>query len=196
MRRGENELAPRVVMAANPETGEMLWHNEISIETLLPLVVSDDALLYQTSEHLVCLDAKSGEERWRTAHPARLAAPGNRMWLWASPTLTAHDDIVYVADFRKLSAFSIDDGNALWECSSTSGFNSPPDIFVINDLLWRGYTRNRGSADFGEGLNARTGEAREDYRHGEGVGLPHTGPSSLLSAKSDQPVHPVQPIGS
>ena len=34
----------------------------------------------------------------------------------------------------------------------------PTDIFVIDDLLWRGYTRSRGSADFGEGLNARTGE--------------------------------------
>jgi len=161
MRRGENQSARRAVMAANPETGEILWHNEISIETLLPLVVSNDALLYQTSEHLVCLSAKSGGERWKTSHPVSLAAPRNSMWLWASPTLTAHDGIVYVADFRALSAFSIDDGEALWECSSAPGFTSPPDVFVINDLLWRGYTRNRGSADFGEGLNARTGKVEK-----------------------------------
>ncbi|NQU23113.1 MAG: PQQ-binding-like beta-propeller repeat protein, partial [Candidatus Nealsonbacteria bacterium] len=161
MRRGENQTARRVVMAANPETAEMLWRKEISIETLLPLVVSDDALLYQTSEHLVCLSAKSGEQRWKTAHPASLAAPGNRQWLWASPTLTAHDRIVYVADFRTLSAFSIDDGKPLWECSSAPGFTSPPDVFVIDDLLWRGYTRNRGSADFGEGLNASTGRVEK-----------------------------------
>jgi len=158
MHRGENESSRRVVLAANPETGETLWRKRVSIETLLPLVVSNGALLYQTDEHLVCLNAKSGDERWRTAHPAHLAAPGNRTWLWASPVLTAHDGIVYVADFRNLSAFSIDDGKALWECSSTAGFNSPPVVFVINDLVWRGYTRSRGSADFGQGLNARTGE--------------------------------------
>ena len=161
MRRGEDKSARRVVMAANPETGEMLWRKEISIETLLPLVVSNDAVLYQTSEHLVCLNAKSGDQRWRTAHPVRLAAPQSGTWLWASPTLTAHDGIVYVADFQALSAFSIDQGEALWECSSASGFNSPPDVFVINDRLWRGYTRSRGSADFGEGLNARTGEVEK-----------------------------------
>ena len=158
MHRGENESARRVVMAANPETGETLWRKRVSIETLLPLVVSNDALLYQTSDQLVCLNAKSGEERWRKAHPTHLAAPGNRTWLWASAVLTAHDGIVYVADFRRLSAFSIDDGKALWECSSTAGFNSPPVVFVIDDLVWRGYTRSRGSADFGQGLNARTGQ--------------------------------------
>ena len=161
MRRGENQSAQRVVMAANPETGEMLWRKEVSLETLLPLVVSNESLLYQTDAHLVCLDAASGEQRWKTAHPASLAAAGNRAWLWASPTLTAHDGIVYVADFRKMSAFSIDDGEALWECSSASGFTTPPDVFVINDLLWRGYTSNRGSADFGEGRNAKTGEVEK-----------------------------------
>jgi len=157
--RGENESARRAVMAADPETGEVLWRKEVSIETLLPLVVSNDALLYQTNEHLACLNTKTGEERWRKAHRAHLAAPGNRTWLWASPVLTAHDGIVYVADFRNLSAFSIDDGKALWERSSTAGFNSPPVVFVINNLVWRGYTRGRGSADFGQGLNAKTGEA-------------------------------------
>ena len=64
-------------------------------------------------------------------------------------------------DFLKLTAFSLSHGKALWECSSTQGFNTPPDIFVINDLVWRGYTKARGSADFGEGLNAKTGEIEQ-----------------------------------
>jgi outer membrane protein assembly factor BamB len=158
MRRTENQIGQRFITAADSDTGGMFWRKEVSPQTLLPLVLSSDALLYQTDEDLVCLNAESGEQRWKVTHPASLAARGSRSWLWASPTLTAHDGIVYVADFRKLSAFSIDDGSALWECSSTSGFNSPPDIFVIDGLLWRGYTRKRGNADFGEGLNARTGK--------------------------------------
>ena len=160
-RRGGGGPARRAVMAANRKSGDVLWRKDVSIETLLPLVVSGDSLLYQTNEHLVCLNLKSGDEKWRIPHPCHLVRPGNSAWLWASPTLVAHDGIVYVADFRRLSAFSIDDGKILWNCSSTAGFCSPPDIFVINDLLWRGYTRSRGSADFGEGLDARTGKLKK-----------------------------------
>ncbi|MBL7189335.1 MAG: PQQ-binding-like beta-propeller repeat protein [Phycisphaerae bacterium] len=151
------ESARRSIMAADVETGGILWRKETSKEMLLPLVVSGDALLYQTSKHLVCLKLTSGDEKWRIAHPVHLANPKNRMWQWASPTLTAHNGIVYVADFRSLSAISVDNGKALWECSSRQGFCSPPDIFVIDELLWRGYTPQRGRADFGEGLDARTG---------------------------------------
>ena len=40
MRRGETDPpARRIVMAADPETGEMLWRKDVSIDTLLPLVV-------------------------------------------------------------------------------------------------------------------------------------------------------------
>jgi len=152
------ESARRSIVAADVETGGILWRKEISNETLLPLAVSGDALLYQTSKHLVCLKLTSGDEKWRIAHPVHLANPKNRMWQWASPTLTAHNGIVYVADFRSLSAISVDNGKALWECSSREGFCSPPDIFVINGMLWRGYTPRRGRADFGEGLDARTGK--------------------------------------
>ncbi|MHC4352041.1 MAG: outer membrane protein assembly factor BamB family protein, partial [Planctomycetota bacterium] len=152
------ESAHRSIMAADAKTGDIIWHEQVSNETLLPLAVSGNALLYQTNEHLVCLNLASGDETWRIAHPIYLAKPRNRMWQWASPTLTAHNGIVYVADFRSLSAISVDNGKALWECSSRQGFCSPPDIFVINDLLWRGYTPQRGRADFGEGLDARTGK--------------------------------------
>ncbi len=152
------ESARRSIIAANVETGDDIWRKEISTETLLPLVVSGDDLLYQTNEHLVCLKLTSGDEKWRISHPVHLAKPKSRIWQWASPTLTAHDGIVYVADFRSLSAISVNDGKALWKCSSREGFCSPPDIFVINEMLWRGYTPQRGRADFGEGLDARTGK--------------------------------------
>ena len=162
-RRGRGESARRVIMAANPKTGDTLWRKEVSIQTLLPLVVSGDSVLYQTNGHLVCLKLKSGDKKWSIPHPCHVARPGDRAWQWASPTLVAHNGIVYVADFRRLSAFSIDDGKALWNCSSAPGFCSPPDIFVINDLVWRGYTGSRGRADFGQGLDARTGKLKKTF---------------------------------
>jgi outer membrane protein assembly factor BamB len=158
MRPGDKASSTRSIVVADMETGDVLWRKEVSKATLLPLVVSGDALLYQTDTHLVCLELASGDETWSLGHPVHLAKPKNRLWEWASPTLTAHEGIVYVADFRSLSAISVDNGKSLWTASSRQGFCSPPDIFVNKGLVWRGYTPQRGNADFGEGLDAKTGE--------------------------------------
>jgi outer membrane protein assembly factor BamB len=158
-RHREIESARREILASNPDTGAILWRKKLGIDALIPMVASNGALLYQTNKQLVCLELKSGNEQWRKEHPVHFGdtKKNKKLWQWVSPTLTAHEDIVYVADFRRLSAVSINDGEVFWSNTSARGFNSPPDIFVINDLLWRGYTRTRGAADFGEGLNAKTG---------------------------------------
>jgi outer membrane protein assembly factor BamB len=158
-KRGEIKSARREVLAANLSTGAILWRKELDIDALIPIVVSNGTLLYQTNKQLVCLELKSGNERWRKKHPVHFGdiKRNKRLWQWASPTLTAHEDVVYVADFRTLSAVSINDGEVIWSNTSAQGFCSPPDIFVINGLLWRGYTHTRGAADFSEGLNAKTG---------------------------------------
>jgi outer membrane protein assembly factor BamB len=160
-RRGQAQPASRVILAADRKTGDILWRKEVSVETLLPLAVSGDSLLYQTDANLVCLKLKSGDKKWSIPHPCKLVRPGGRTWQWAAPTLVTHKGVAYLADFRKLTAFSIDNGKELWNSSSKAGFCSPPDIFIINDLLWRGYTQSRQNADFGEGLDAKTGKLKK-----------------------------------
>ncbi len=149
--------AQRVVVAAHPDTGTILWKKEVDETALYPMAVSEGTLLYQTTSQLVCLDAKTSKERWRLDHPANLAG-GRRWWLWNSPTLTACDGIAYVADSKKLTAFAIDKGELLWQTKSAHGFQSPADIFVVNNLVWHGNTGSRGQADFQEGLNPKTGK--------------------------------------
>ena len=157
-RRGEAQPADRTILVADLKTGEAIWRKKVSVETLIPLVVAGERLLCQTDKNLVCLELKSGSETWSIDHPCKLTRPGGKAWQWAAPTLVTHGGIVYVADFRKLTAFSIKDGKSLWSSSASAGFCSPPDIFVINGLVWRGYTRARGAADFGQGLDAETGK--------------------------------------
>ncbi|MAG93647.1 MAG: hypothetical protein CMJ48_07850 [Planctomycetaceae bacterium] len=157
IRRNAPEDARRTIIAAEADSGAILWRKNVSTKALIPLVVSGDALLYQTNEHLVCLALGSGDERWRIDHPVNLGN-GKRNASWAAPTLTSQKDIAYVADFRSLSAVSVADGKVLWRSSSREGFASPPDVFVINGLMWRGYTGQREGTDFGEGLNAITGK--------------------------------------
>jgi len=153
-----NQSGTRSITTADPETGAVLWKKDIDRGALIPLVVSGGSLMYQTTKELICLELHSGKEKWRTAHPLALAKPKSKIWSWATPTLTAQNDIVYVADFKSLSAISIEDGEILWKTSSAQGFASPPDIFLINELMWRGYVKNRNIGDFGQGLNAKTGK--------------------------------------
>ncbi|MDG1894380.1 MAG: PQQ-binding-like beta-propeller repeat protein [Fuerstiella sp.] len=157
VRRNGPDTARRTIVTANAETGDILWRQRVSANTLIPLVVSGQKVMYQTDKHLACLALDTGDEVWKVDHPVNLGK-NKKTISWASPTLTAQNDIAYVADFRKLSAVSVTDGRILWTCSAREGFSSPPDIFVINGLMWRGYTGQRGGTDFGEGLNAITGE--------------------------------------
>jgi outer membrane protein assembly factor BamB len=157
---------PRVVTASHPDTGDILWKKAVDETALYPMAVSGGALLYQTTSHLVRLDTKTSKERWRVQHPANLTG-GHGWWLWNTPTLTVCDGIAYVADSKKLTAFAIDDGKTLWQTKSAQGFNSPADIFVINDLVWRGYTGSRGAADFEEGLNPKTGKIEKTLNTGK-----------------------------
>ncbi|MEK6235160.1 MAG: PQQ-like beta-propeller repeat protein, partial [Planctomycetales bacterium] len=53
VRRNGGDAAKRTIIAAKAETGAILWRREVSVDSLLPLVVSGDAGLYQTHDHLV-----------------------------------------------------------------------------------------------------------------------------------------------
>ena len=55
---------------------------------------------------------------------------------WESPTLVTDERAVYSADFKNIIAFSASNGKELWRGPSQSGFNSPPDVFLIGDLVW------------------------------------------------------------
>ncbi len=155
--------AKRSITAANPETGAVLWRKAVGKDALLPVVASGGSLLYQTKAQLMCLDLATGREKWQTAHPLTMPGAKNRDWNWATPTLTAKNGIVYVSDLKSLSAISVKDGSKLWGCSSKEGFCSSPDTFLIDGLLWRGYTGKRGAADFGQGLNMATGELEREF---------------------------------
>lgn len=150
--------AKRSIIAANPNTGEILWCKDVTKNTLLPMAVSNNSLLYQTTKHLICLNIKSGDENWKIDHSVILSDPRKKSWEWAAPTLTTYDGIVYVADFKTLSAISVDNGKQLWTSTSRQGFCSSPDIFIIDNILWRGTTERRQSSDFREGLDPKTGK--------------------------------------
>ena len=182
----------RFIAAMEAVSAKPLWKREFTKdEFLLPLTlaVKGPHLYYQSSFGIVCLNAQSGKEIWKTARPT----PSRRMG-FSAPTLVATDDVILLADCdpednrstgsvawgvngwsepgfpRKakstVRAYTAKDGKQLWSAPCHEGYNSPVDLFVINDVVWVG-------PQF-QGLNLKTGApAREMNTQAPKVGMAH-----------------------
>jgi outer membrane protein assembly factor BamB len=108
-------LADGSIAALRPTTGETLWRFPLSMRAIMSSVVYHDGWVYAVHGNnnldnnimgrLVCLDARTGKERWQvdglTGH-------------YASPVL--HDGILYVAsDSADLHAIDAESGEVLWK---------------------------------------------------------------------------------
>jgi len=154
------------VMAVDAESGETLWRDD---RPCLPLTLASSGghVFFVEDDHVVCLDARIGTQRWRTPCPAR--------------SLLVHDGVVVVATDRNTSAyhrasktvevvaFSAADGTRLWNAKGDClpnfvFFYHPVDIYVARGQVW-------GLADSLEwnekpgtgnllGLDLKTGEVR------------------------------------
>jgi len=144
----------RAIVAADASSGETLWRKEVEPFVHPTLAARGDRLFYQTNKELFCVDVRTGEPLWRAA--AELELSGHEAG-WESPTLVADQAAVYCADFRKIVAYSATDGAELWRGASRAGYNSPPDVFVVDGLVWM-----RGNGLIG--LDAATGEVKKQIR--------------------------------
>ena len=142
----------RAIVAADAANGKSLWRKEIEPFVHPTLAAQGGRLFYQTNEHLFCVDLDTGNELWRAALDMHLSGPEAG---WESPTLVVHDGAVYCADFKKIIAYSSDKGTPLWSGSATAGYNSPPDVFIIDDLVW---TAGKGMI----GRDSATGEVKKE----------------------------------
>jgi len=146
-------------------TGKQLWKKTDSdTAEIMPttLAVSSSCVFFQNTKDVICLDAKSGHELWRTARPVSV----NR-WAWSTPTLVVYGDVVLSADrdasaqvqkerenqgqlnwvvsskggeapIGELIAFSAKTGKKLWSCESRECYNAPVDVLVTDGLVWTG----------------------------------------------------------
>ena len=160
--------------AVDVRTGKQLWRKEGVRVAPYALSAKAGRVLFHNMEELICLDARSGEEKWR--------APSRIPWTFGgSSTLVVADGVVLfhghgeaeannqkkaqpaAAKGKKpkkpstsvfLTAFSMDDGKVLWRHKGGKGqaqaSTLPTDVFVARGIVWCG-----GSKD---GRDLRTGE--------------------------------------
>jgi len=176
------------LMAVEADSGKVLWtKKDADTHRLMPtaVAVADGRLYFQNTKHLICLEAGSGKERWRADRPVT----PNR-WAWTAPTLVVHEGVVLSADRAagsrvgkkrgqgkvlwvvysrggeappgKLIAFSAEDGKRLWESKAREAYNSPPDVFVVDDLVWTGNLVSAREPGITQGLDLRTGEVKRE----------------------------------
>jgi outer membrane protein assembly factor BamB len=155
---------PKRVRVVDAGSGQLLWEkDDPEVTEILPLtlVVSDGKVFFQNADHLIALDAASGEVMWKAARPTT-----RRRYAWLTPTLVVQDGVVLSADrladrpvdtggtddtsieWRvsanhiltdgQLLAFAAADGRPLWTAPCHEGFNAPADVFVVGGRVYTG----------------------------------------------------------
>ena len=199
-RRGEPAPTDsRYVAAFDAATAKLLWKKEPpKSEFILPLTLAaaGGRVFYQGTGGVVCLDAKSGDQKWKTPRETPAAR-----YAWSAPTLVVHGDVLLLAD-RELSAkqgeqvaaaqgsvlwgvdgwnvnamprtvkntlraYAVDTGKELWSAACSEGYNSPVDLFVAQGLVWAG-------GNLAQGRDLKTGEVKKSVPNdADPVGMAH-----------------------
>ncbi len=140
-----------VIMAVDPETGRAVWKTgELNHYTGASLAIKEGRAVYQTSEGLFCVDAKTGKEIWSKRKP--IANPGghdsNTPGTLPNTVILAGGKVFAVegtssagkgsAPKNKVFAYALKDGRALWNGNAAANYESSSDVFFIDGALWVG----------------------------------------------------------
>jgi len=121
------------IVAIDAATGEVAWRSgEIAKYTGCTMALKGERLVYQSTQGVFCLDARTGRERWA----ARKAIPYGR---GSRPhTLVLSDDAVYSEEGNVVRAYSLADGSDLWGKSirARKGYQASSDLLIAGGALW------------------------------------------------------------
>ena len=144
------------LVAVDVRTGKPLWRKADVAVAPYTLAAKDGRLVYHNLAEIVCLDARTGHEGWRSANriegmPAGLSA------------LVVHDGTVLyhcqaLNRKRRLTVLALEDGRKLWEQSGfepiSAACTQPTEVFVAGGTVWCGRSL--------KGLDLRTGEVKRE----------------------------------
>ncbi len=155
----DHDKARRVV-AIEAGSGKTLWTRIGPRVSPLSLASLNNNVIYHDGQHVVCLDLKTGKEKWKSeAIPERL-----QMYSEEAPTVVLHEKVVFYARAKKLTALSMADGGVLWKSDwTTDDYRSPVTVMLMNGLVWSmNITSARSNGTF-TGRDPVTGEVRKQF---------------------------------
>jgi len=155
---------PRHIRAIDAESGKLIWKkDDEDARQILPLtlIVGKGRVFFQNADKLLALEPASGKLLWKVDRPSV-----RHRYAWLVPTLVVKDGVVLSADRAagkpvdtggddkkalewrvsanhiltggEIMAFSAKDGKKLWTAPCHEGFNSPADVFVIDQKVYSG----------------------------------------------------------
>ncbi|HUT91899.1 MAG TPA: PQQ-binding-like beta-propeller repeat protein [Thermoguttaceae bacterium] len=122
--RTTERKAATAVLALDAETGQALWKKgdaETAGLRALSLCAEGDGVFYQKGRDVVCLDRKTGQERWSVSSP---------------PLRLVYDGYVVCADGQTVTALAADTGKTRW--TQDASLCDVRDAFVAGGSLWLG----------------------------------------------------------
>lgn len=151
---------PRVVMAFDEKTGEQLWAKQSRIS---PLTLAADAanVYFHDGESLIAINQTSGEVAWKTEPVGRR----KQFTFNFGPRLVVHQDVVlYAGGDGNMVSVAAADGKKLWSAEHpNSGYQSPQDLMVVDNLVWCAPTTSGKDTGVYTGRDPKTGEVKKQF---------------------------------
>jgi outer membrane protein assembly factor BamB len=165
--------APRQIMALSANSGQVLWTSE---RRVLPVTLAVDRqrVFFHDGRSVVCLNRNTGKELWQSEPVARTEIIRS----FYAPTLVVYEDVVlfsggetagkqsgwYTSGHDTMTALSAKTGKDLWTAyHPPSGYRSPEDLFVVNDLVWTGETLSGRAVGVFTGRDPHTGQVKAEF---------------------------------
>ena len=147
----DKENPVSTILAIDPKSGKQLWATaEIRNYTGGSLAIKGEYAVYQAADGLFCINAKTGEPVWAKekaivnalGHDSRTPGTTPNTVVIADEKVFAVESIPttrVVANAKNtLSAYSLRDGEQLWQVPVAGNYEAPSDICYVNGTLWIG----------------------------------------------------------
>jgi outer membrane protein assembly factor BamB len=157
----EWDKKPRMLVAVDANTGKLLWKKENTLIAPITLASDGRRVVYYNGDQLVCLDAKSGDQRWTTeSEPKR----GLLEYNFGPRVLITGETVLYAGGDGSEKGIDAATGKELWKAPhQKSGYRSPEDLIVAGGLVWNAPTTNSNSTGEFTGRDPRTGEEKKQF---------------------------------
>ncbi len=158
-RGGVWEKAPKTVMAVRESDGTILWQHKLTWIAPVTLTVDEKNVYLCDGPRIIAFDCVSGKEVWKSE---KLPWREKKMPTYFAPTLVAAGkSVLYVGGENwhehagskgLMTCLDAATGKIKWQQPHLpSGYQSPQDIFVIDNRVWCG------------SLNSKPGEFDKRY---------------------------------
>lgn len=157
----EWDKKPRTLVAVDANTGKLLWKQEQAKIAPITLATDGQRVVYYDGDKLICLDAKTGAQRWATESEKRRTL---LEYNFGPRVLITGNTVLYAGGDGSQKGLDADSGKQLWVSShEKSGYRSPEDLIVAGGLVWNaGTTQGTQTGEF-TGRDPRTGEEKKKF---------------------------------